>query len=464
MARQNQSHDNEDAVPPPRFRMLPPNIQAELKANREQKIARLRAAEAATAQVPSRKPESPQNPPRVEWNVRYVHGLRIVRRNSDNLVAGKLKSNMTFNQAADVWRAATNFGVVGQGYLQPGTLHNYDEKLKQLSRHFGEKVLKNITHTDLRKYQELRALGTFTDDVFRKRTHSGRGPGAQLINREIGLLLRILKLSKAWTSAMEELYLPLHVEMKDIPRAMTLKEQRRFLAVAASKERWTVIHSYSLLALHTCLSTQELRHLRRRDINLDQGILTVPARGAKNPYRVRTIRLNSTAREALLALLRRARRRGSVNPEHFVFPFRLKPTQFDPVRPMGGGGLQPFWNEVRKAADLDWLRQYDLRHTAITRFAEMGTPITVIMEFAGHVTFKMCVHYTHISEAAKQKAVEQVGGSTVAELNPQNQRKPMQKVKARNSGGINLGLLISSLRNMGIEPDSILQLLQASSS
>lgn len=462
-SRTNPSQDNEDA-PPLRSRMFPPAVQAALTASRQERIEKRRAAEALPQQVQNGKLESSQRPPRVEFDVRYFHGLRVVRRNSDALVRGKLKPGMTFNQAADMWRAATNFGVVGQGYLHPGTLHNYDEKLKALSRFFGDKVLKDIDHASVRKYQELRVLGTFTREVFKKRSLSGTGPGPQLINREVGLLLRILRLSGAWTPAIEEMYLPLHVEMRDIPRAMTAREQHRFLAVAESKERWTVIHSYSTVALHTCLSTQELRNLRRMDINLDQGILTVPARGSKNPYRLRTIRLNRTAREALLSLMRRARRRGSMNPEHFIFPFRVKTGHFDPMRPMNDGGLQPYWNEVRKASDLHWLRPYDLRHTAITRFAENGTPIPVIMEFAGHVTLKMIAHYTHISEMAKQKASEQVGAATVPAMNPQNGRKPNQSTKGRtSSGGISLGLLIDNLRATGMAPDSILQIIKASS-
>jgi integrase len=265
---------------------------------------------------------------------------------------------------------------------------------------------------------------------------------------------------------MAEVYVPLKVEMLDIPRAMSPAEQRRFLNIAESKEHWIIVHRYAVLALRTCMSTLELRHLKRRDINLDQGIVVVQARGAKNPYRIRTIPLHEEARSAAKWLLERAASIGSTGTENFVFPFRVVRNDFDPKRPMGEGGLRYQWEEVRKAADLPWLRPYDLRHTAITRFAEAGTSISIIMEFAGHVSQRMTAHYTHISQQAKVMAANKAGAAVVAENNL-NSWATTSNPSANNksgSGGINIGALISNLRAAGMDSDSILQIIQASSS
>ena len=73
---------------------------------------------------------------------------------------------------------------------------------------------------------------------------------------------------------------------------------------------------------------------------------------------------------------------------------------------MSNSGMKRLWNEVRKAADVPWLRIHDLRHTAITRMAEAGVPIPVILSMAGHISVRMQQHYTSVSEYAKRCAVE----------------------------------------------------------
>src|SRR5581483_3002526 len=73
---------------------------------------------------------------------------------------------------------------------------------------------------------------------------------------------------------------------------------------------------------------------------------------------------------------------------------------------MSNSGIRKPWNEVRKAADVPWLRIHDLRHTAITRMAEAGVPIPVILSMAGHISVRMQQHYTSVSEYAKRRAVE----------------------------------------------------------
>ena len=89
-------------------------------------------------------------------------------------------------------------------------------------------------------------------------------------------------------------------------------------------------------------------------------------------------------------------------------PYMLRRHEYDPTQPMSDSGLKKRWEEVRTAAGLEWLRPYDLRHTAITRMAEAGVPIQVIMSFAGHVSLKMQQHYTTISGMAKRKAAATV--------------------------------------------------------
>lgn len=89
---------------------------------------------------------------------------------------------------------------------------------------------------------------------------------------------------------------------------------------------------------------------------------------------------------------------------------RLLDTQFDSCRPMSETGMKKPWEEAREAAGLKWFRPNDLRHTAITRMAEAGTPMAIIESMAGHMGLKMQRHYTHVGEIAKRRALETTFG------------------------------------------------------
>ena len=59
--------------------------------------------------------------------------------------------------------------------------------------------------------------------------------GADKINQEMGLLLRIMRLGNAYTSDIEKYYQTLQVDECEIPKALSQEEQERFLGVAASR-------------------------------------------------------------------------------------------------------------------------------------------------------------------------------------------------------------------------------------
>jgi hypothetical protein len=154
-----------------------------------------------------------------------------------------------------------------------------------------------------------------------------------------------------------------------------------------------------------------MRKLQRADINLEQGVLQVRNKGAKNHYRVRTIPLDEEAMYAAERLLEIADEKGSRVPMHYIFPFRRGYLEYHPDRPMTEFGLWKRFDEVRKAANVPWLRIHDLRHSAITRMAEAGVPIAVIMSMAGHISQRMTQHYTAVSQSAKRTALQTTYGA-----------------------------------------------------
>lgn len=291
----------------------------------------------------------------------------------------------------------------GASYLSHRTLRDYQACAGALGKFFGQLKLVDIHPGHLRTYQQARAVCDASVCA---------GPGnpwqrpcaANRIRKEIALLLRILRSAGCWKDADQLCFQPLRAEESDIPRAMQPDEQQRFLAVAASRAEWQFIHWYAVLALQTTASTNELRTLRLGDVLLEQNILQIRREGAKNKYRIRTIPLETEeVIWALERMIERARSLGSAAPHHYLFPIQESKGHYNPTRPMSDSGLKKRWNAVRQPAGLSWLRPYDLRHTAITRMAEAGVPVQVIMSFAGHMTLRMQQHYTTISLVSKRK-------------------------------------------------------------
>ncbi len=220
----------------------------------------------------------------------------------------------------------------------------------------------------------------------------------------MGTLQQILKEAGLWTAEFKK-YKPLQVDESDVQRAMSPEEQQKFLEVAASHEAWQVAYWYCLVALQTSANNCEMRGLKLSDLNLFEQVLQIRAASAKNKYRIRTIPLLQDALWALDRILQRARALGSISPNDYLFPFHLGADAWDPKKPMSSSGIKRSFQEIRKAAGVPWLRIHDLRHCAITRLAEAGTPIQVIMSMAGHISRKMLDHYTSISVQAKKKAL-----------------------------------------------------------
>lgn len=315
-----------------------------------------------------------------------------------------LCAELRFGEAFELWLSARtmpasahDFRAYSARWLAPKTIRDYRACARALEKFFGVLRLGEIHPGHLREYQRGRAscdveMGNWT-----------RRCGANRIRKEVALLIAILCDAKLWGAEEARNFRLVRAEEKDVPRAMQPEEQRRFLTVAASREEWQMVYWYAVVALQTTCSTNELRGLRIADILLEQRLLQIRAASAKNRYRIRTIPLES--REVMWAisrLIERARSLGADEPQHYLFPMQQARGRYDPNRPMGETGIYKRWRAVRRAAGLDWLRPYDLRHTAITRMAEAGVPIAVIMAFAGHMTRRMQEHYTTVSMMAKR--------------------------------------------------------------
>ena len=94
-------------------------------------------------------------------------------------------------------------------------------------------------------------------------------------------------------------------------------------------------------------------------------------------------------------LFERAKKLGSMKPEHYLFPLRVKRNQYDPDRPATRWFLRCSWNHLRQLSGFHQLRPHDLRHHAITRMLENGFDGELVNAISGHVSQRMSEFYFH---------------------------------------------------------------------
>jgi integrase len=366
----------------------------------------------------------------------------------------RLSPTLPFHEAADLWlegRTLSN-GSGRARYIAEGTLRSYTEYIRSLNRFFHDLPLNNIHCGHLRQYQLMRAAGDLgtPEDVLLKRLAkhlhctvehmqatpeswawaqnkirlSHRPVSPNKINQEVATIIGILKRAELWTLERQDEFEHLQREESDVPRALSPSEQANLLEVAASYEEFRVVYLYALLALRTTLTNCEMRHLRLGDVDAVGGRIYVQAATAKNKFRIRTVALAEDAQWACQQLVARAHSLGSIGPQHYLFPFRIVRNYFEPTKAMSNSGIKKPWELLRVAAGVPWLRIHDLRHTAITRLAESGTPIPVIMSMAGHMSRRMLQHYTQISEHAQRAAIQAAYSGTIYRTEGQPPRRP----------------------------------------
>lgn len=304
-------------------------------------------------------------------------------------------------------------------YVRKNTLIDYRKKLKALGIFFSQLRMQEIHIGHIVEYQRARAEGTgYTRMLGKVEVVSPAGAGK--INAEMSLLRRLMLLAGAWTPEIEKFYRPYQVPDNDVQRALSAEEQENFLQVAASRPEWHVVWWYSLVGAHTTFSSDEMRTIRQGDINLTHQVLSVNRRFGKNTYRRRDIPIcDGACVWAMERLLDRAAALGGRGPHLYLFPARVCRNHFTGEQHMSETGIRKQFEEVRAAAGVPWFQLNGWRHTAITRMAEAGVPIATIMARAGHMTYKMSAHYTHISDQVQRQAMRSI-----------YEKKPVMSVQA----------------------------------
>lgn len=105
--------------------------------------------------------------------------------------------------------------------------------------------------------------------------------------------------------------------------------------------------------------------------------------------------MNATVTELLQSLKRKS---------EYVFPSPKTGRKLYDVK-------RSFRRAVRKAGIKDF-RFHDLRHTAATRMADAGADAFTLMKILGHSDIRMTSRYTHATDVAVRRAVENLDGKS----------------------------------------------------
>ncbi len=272
------------------------------------------------------------------------------------------------------------------------------ERLDVVKRHFGDVKLATITRKSIEGFQAKRRLEDASN---------------RTINMDVGALRQVLKRFKQWRRLEDDVRMLTEAGGAPVGRALTPEEQRRLFEAAAGNAEWEHVYCAAVLAANTSMRGVEVKHVRRRDVDLEKvwdvdsatgkGVLYVTR--SKNETSKRPLPLNKSAREAVERMLKRADTLGHTSPDHYLW-CASQHHKFDPTKP--ARKWDTAWHALRDAAGLPGFRFHDLRHTVVTDLLEAGEPEHVIEAVTGHLSRRMLEHYSHQRLKAKGQMLERM--------------------------------------------------------
>ena len=164
-----------------------------------------------------------------------------------------------------------------------------------------------------------------------------------------------------------------------------------------------------LLMLHTGQRRGNVLEMRWQSLDLQHGIWTLGATDTKQ-RKAQSTPLTTQAREIL------ARRHAGAANE-WVFPAtrlaRVKGVG-RVLRPMSEARLRDAWARICKAAGIEDMRIHDLRHTAGSWLARLGSNEAVRQKALGHQTPAMAARYSHLELDPVADALQRMGDAIEA--------------------------------------------------
>jgi integrase len=306
--------------------------------------------------------------------------------------SGREFASLTFKVAAEIWYEDQ------KPYWKKSTAASYRQYILRLNRSFAELNLCEISIDDLRLYQRL-------NSELRQNGRPRLVPSS--INQDLNTLAKILSRAGVW-SRIKPFYKKLPLRPWAPPQVLSQEEEDRFFAVASSSQEFSTAYWVSSLTNNTSARPSELRKLQLKhiDLNSDPPRLHVPSVRARNEFRSRVIPLNQTALRQLKRVLKRARKLGSRDPDHYLFPLRRRDGQYDPEQPASQWFIYKQWNKLIETALAQGaiarrIKPFDLRYNVVAKMLKTGASESTIKSIAGHIREQMLEQYSRQRVEAK---------------------------------------------------------------
>jgi integrase len=330
----------------------------------------------------------------------------------------KQRQPLLLSVAADEWLD------MKRATLAPRSVIIEKANLAHLLPELGRKLICDLDARDIARYQQ-------------RRIDADASP--KTVNLEIGTLRAILKRFGQWARLQPEVkMLPTR---DDVGRAISTDEETALLQ-ACSQSRSRSLVPFVTLAIETGARYGVIRTLQWGSVDFENRCL----KWGKDKTASGTGRIVPLSQRAVAALSFWATHFPERKPEHYVFPserygaggdeFSPKAYHVDPSKPIGS--IKEAWEaaRVRAARILKGeteeaqpkeeiaplaCRFHDLRHTAVSRMLNAGTPIAKVAKIVGWSASTMVLmakRYGHFSLNDLRGAVESISGAGIEAGSP----------------------------------------------
>lgn len=270
---------------------------------------------------------------------------------------------------------------VKETFLPYSELHkkSYPDDVKHcevLKATFGKLNLPEITPPLIEQFKRKRLEGK---TIYKRK----RNPAT--VNRELSVLSKIFSL--AFDAELIDVNPCRRVRKfrtdNRRTRYLTHEEETRLFEQLKGQD-W--LKAIVTTAIHTGMRQGEIFDLKWFDVDFPRKAIHV--RVSKNG-RDRFIPMNQTVRSLLEALARMS---------EYVFPSpKTKKRLVD---------IKSSFDKAKRDAGISDFRFHDLRHTAATRMADAGADAFTLASIFGWSDIRMALRYTHATDEAKRRAVE----------------------------------------------------------
>lgn len=286
------------------------------------------------------------------------------------------------------------FGQLVDRYIQdvlPDKPKIAKEQIRQLlwwKKHLGKLLLSDITPAKLVEIRDR--LKKETIKRGKKETHRSAGT----CNRYYAALSSAFSVAVRQWGWLEENPLR-NVQRFREPRGMCrflTENERTLLLDACRASKNSALFPVVTLALLTGMRRGEIMNLTWDRVDLKKGRIALE--DTKNGER----RVIPLVGEALKAFKKHAKvRRVDTN---LVFPSREDPNKAIDLRSV--------WKTALKKAEIENFRFHDLRHSAASEMVMAGISEITVAEILGHKSLQMTKRYSHLRDAHKAEALEQM--------------------------------------------------------